>query len=121
MRIVFTHVCVLPQSGLEATDCFVEALLCLVPGRCRSVRAVVVAPSWPSVLAGRLTLDLLEYRSHAAPGWRGGGPCETTRRRDSREGQPGPPRAPRRHPPTSVSCELRAACRFAERISLRQL
>ena len=63
MRIVFTHVCVLPQSGLKATDCFVEALLCLVPGRCRSVRAVVVAPSWPSVLAGRLTLDLLEYRN----------------------------------------------------------
>ena len=62
---MFTHVCVLPQSGLEATDCFVEALLCLIPGRCRSVRAVVVAPSWPSVLAGRLTLDLLEYRSHA--------------------------------------------------------
>ena len=36
MRIVFTHVCVLPQSGLEATDCFVEALLCLNPG-CREV------------------------------------------------------------------------------------
>ena len=90
MRIVFTHVCVLPQSGLEATDCFVEALLCLVPGRCRSVRAVVVAPSWSSVLAGRLTLDLLEYRSHAAPEWRGGGPCETTRRRGAREGQPAP-------------------------------
>ena len=63
MRIVFTHVCVLPQSGLKATDCFVEALLCLIPVRCRSVRAVVVAPSWPSVLAGRLTLDLLEYRN----------------------------------------------------------
>ena len=64
MRIVFTHVCVLPQSGLEgATDCFVEALLCHITGRCRSVRAVVVAPSWPSVLAGRLTLDLLEYRN----------------------------------------------------------
>ena len=37
------------------------------------MRVVVVAPSWPSVLAGRLTLDLLEYRSHAAPEWRGGG------------------------------------------------
>ena len=47
-----------------------------------------------------------EYRSHGAPEQGGGGLAETTRRRGTWEGQPGPPRFLNATPSTSDSRKL---------------